>query len=658
MYVFKKYIVIFFLFFVMKIDAQNYSVKNLTIQDGLPSNIVYDIQQDKIGYLWMATEKGLVKFDGDDFTLINSLKTTTLFIDGSTIYAGLENGLFIKNKSNEYFIKSEKILSIVKHKNKIYTGTIEGIYSLENKELYPLLNNSTVNLPSVNGMISTEKGIIITSTKGLYKLHISLNKSYLNKIEKGVFTSIDKSYNSYIATESNGKIIEVKNDSILKTIETISNANSIRKIKNEVWVSSKTNGIEVYSLPSFTFKQKINKYNSLQTNTIYDVFKTDDQTTYIASSKGVYVLKNLVSKNTSDFKPVVYFENFQVNHQNADTLLAKKKFILSHLENNISISFKTVNLSYPKKIQYRYQLNDYFSPWTFNNNVQLPNLNAGSYQFKIQSKIENKKSKIKSLAFMIKTPFYQKAWFIFTVVITLLLAGYLYLDYYLKQINTRNKQKINQLKQKNQLLSLEHKALQLQMNPHFIFNVLNGIKALGNRGDINELNNTISKFSVLLRGILNNSRKDEISLKDEILLLKNYIELEQKMSSKSFCYRIVTHLNHIDPDEILIPTMLIQPFVENCIKHAFKINATGEITISFSVKHRFLECTIADNGIGIYQSQKRKGNSTHKPVAIKIAKERLFVLTKNSSFRINEILTDNKVLGTKVSFKIPLKTDY
>ncbi|MHB0755423.1 sensor histidine kinase [Polaribacter sp. M15] len=642
----------------MKIDAQNYSVKNLTIQDGLPSNIVYDIQQDKIGYLWIATEKGLVKFDGDDFTLINSLKTTTLFIDGSTIYAGLENGLFIKNKSNEYFIKSEKILSIVKHKNKIYTGTIEGIYSLENKELYPLLNNSTVNLPSVNGMISTEKGIIITSTKGLYKLHISLNKSYLNKIEKGVFTSIDKSYNSYIATESNGKIIEVKNDSILKTIETISNANSIRKIKNEVWVSSKTNGIEVYSLPSFTFKQKINKYNSLQTNTIYDVFKTDDQTTYIASSKGVYVLKNLVSKNTSDFKPVVYFENFQVNHQNADTLLAKKKFILSHLENNISISFKTVNLSYPKKIQYRYQLNDYFSPWTFNNNVQLPNLNAGSYQFKIQSKIENKKSKIKSLAFMIKTPFYQKAWFIFTVVITLLLASYLYLDYYLKQINTRNKQKINQLKQKNQLLSLEHKALQLQMNPHFIFNVLNGIKALGNRGDINELNNTISKFSVLLRGILNNSRKDEISLKDEILLLKNYIELEQKMSSKSFCYRIVTHLNHIDPDEILIPTMLLQPFVENCIKHAFKINATGEITISFSVKHRFLECTIADNGIGIYQSQKRKGNSTHKPVAIKIAKERLFVLTKNSSFRINEILTDNKVLGTKVSFKIPLKTDY
>ena len=274
------------------------------------------------------------------------------------------------------------------------------------------------------------------------------------------------------------------------------------------------------------------------------------------------------------------------------------------------------------------------------------------------TKIDNYESDIISFSFKIDAPFYKQVWFIFAVVISFLLIGYFYLEFYIKNINKKHKERLDSLKLKNRLLSLEQKSLQLQMNPHFIFNVLNGIKALGNTNKIDELNATISKFSILLRGILNNSRTEEITLQEEITLLKNYIELEQRMSSKTFTYTITSNLNNIDPDEILIPTMLLQPFVENCVQHAFQKNDLGTIQINFKVEHSFLLCTIIDNGIGIHQSKKRKLTTKHKSVALSVAKERLHILSYKSNFKIDEIIEDTKIKGTKVSFRIPLKTDY
>jgi LytS/YehU family sensor histidine kinase len=266
--------------------------------------------------------------------------------------------------------------------------------------------------------------------------------------------------------------------------------------------------------------------------------------------------------------------------------------------------------------------------WSTNNTIQFPNLNAGRYRFEVQAKIENNESDIISFSFKIDAPFYKQVWFIFAVVISFLLIGYFYLDYYIKNINKKHKERLDSLKLKNRLLSLEQKALQLQMNPHFIFNVLNGIKALGNANKVDELNATISKFSILLRGILNNSRTEEITLQEEITLLKNYIELEQRMSSKTFTYTITANLNNIDPEEILIPAMLLQPFVENCVQHAFQKNDLGTIEINFDIKHSFLQCAIIDNGIGIHQSKKRKPATKHKSVALSVAKERLQILMR------------------------------
>ncbi|WP_026777717.1 histidine kinase [Polaribacter sp. Hel_I_88] len=657
MTILKKYLLFLVLIFSAFITNAQQNIKNITVENGLPSNTIFDIQQDKTGYLLIATNKGLVKFDGDDFTQINKLKTNVIGLKEDVIYTGTENGLFIKNKSKEQFLPSKKILKIFFQNEELFLGTEEGIYHLKNNILVSVKINATVDFSIINDIIFHNNSFYIASNKGLWQIDNLQNPRNIFRIStKNIVSLLTFQENVIAATLNNGLLI-INDNLIEKEIATLENISSIKKLKNEIWVTSKTNGLEVFVLPSFSFKQKINKYNSLTTNTIYDVFKDRQNSIFIASDQGIFSIKNDV-ENQSFFKPTIYFENLQVNHQDVDSLLTAKKVNFSNSENNISITFKTVHISNPKKVNYRYTLNNEFSPWSVNNTIQFPNLNAGNYNFQVQSKIDNDESDIIRFAFRIDAPFYKKAWFIFAVVISFLIIGYFYLDFYLKNITKKHKEKLDSLKLKNRLLSLEQKALQLQMNPHFIFNVLNGIKALGNTNKVDELNATISKFSVLLRGILNNSRTEEITLQEEITLLKNYIELEQRMSSKTFTFTITSNLNNIDPDEILIPTMLLQPFVENCVQHAFQKNDLGTIQINFDVKHSFLECVIIDNGIGIHQSKKRKTVTDYKSVALNVTKERLHIVSNKSNFKIDEIIEDTKVKGTKVSFRIPLKTDY
>ena len=130
------------------------------------------------------------------------------------------------------------------------------------------------------------------------------------------------------------------------------------------------------------------------------------------------------------------------------------------------------------------------------------------------------------------------------------------------------------------------------------------------------------------------------------------------MSEKPFDFSIKTIVNTIDLEEILIPPMLIQPFVENSIKHAFHgVSENAKIEITFTIKSNQLSCLIVDNGIGFKHSQKDK-TTNHSSAALIITRERIESLSKYTSFTIQELKEDTKVLGTKVEFKIPLKTDF
>ncbi len=186
-----------------------------------------------------------------------------------------------------------------------------------------------------------------------------------------------------------------------------------------------------------------------------------------------------------------------------------------------------------------------------------------------------------------------------------------------------------------------------------------GCNRLRNPTFINFWLATINSFATLLRETLNNSRKDQIILGQEIKTIRHYITVEQLMAAKPFTFTITSNCE-LDPEEILVPPMLIQPFVENAIRHGIlKGNKAGVLQIEFNTTEHDLHCTVIDNGIGIFKSQETKIKTDHQSMALTVTKERLTSISGENALQITEIKNDDGTIGgTNITFKIPLLTDY
>ncbi|WP_420574631.1 ligand-binding sensor domain-containing protein [Kordia sp.] len=365
-------------------------------------------------------------------------------------------------------------------------------------------------------------------------------------------------------------------------------------------------------------------------------------------------------------KPQLHFEDIEVEYRSLDSINLRdwtnsdKQLQLTEDENNMAFQFRSIDLDNPEAIVYRYKFdNNNWSPWNQESKITFGGLDYGDHTFLAQSRNKDwLESDTISFQFHVIQPLYKKTWFK-NLLWTILGLIILYVIYtYIKRVKAKNRAIRERLQLENHLLSLEQKALRLQMNPHFIFNVLNGIKGMS-RNDINKMDKTINTFAVLLRETLTNSRKDSITLAQEIKTLKNYVEVERLMASKDFAYEIDLK-SDLDPEEVLIPPMLIQPFVENAIRHGIMpLQRPGELKVQFTTDTNFLYATVADNGIGIQQSTKNKPNTDHQSMALQVTKERIESLAGQNTLKIEDVSEKDAALaGTKISFKIPLETDY
>ena len=245
-------------------------------------------------------------------------------------------------------------------------------------------------------------------------------------------------------------------------------------------------------------------------------------------------------------------------------------------------------------------------------------------------------------------------------VVLFLIVGYRFLT---QRIRRKANARQQQMQMTNDFLELEQKALRLQMNPHFIFNALNSIQSLIGTGKETEARYYLAKFSRLMRQILDNSRKVSITLEEEINTLENYLLIEQFCSPSSFQYTITVDPN-LEIDFIELPPMMIQPFVENAIKHGMKGKNVGEgkIDIRFQEEDNTLICVITDNGIGRERAAEINANSKetyHESASMEVIKERLDILNKGigkGSLEIIDLKDDqNRPQGTEVRLKLPLE---
>ncbi len=335
---------------------------------------------------------------------------------------------------------------------------------------------------------------------------------------------------------------------------------------------------------------------------------------------------------------------------------------LNSKQRNIEITLD--NLDYfnlvPNKLFYAINNNDWI-PFK-GNKISFNELAYGTYEIRFKAINERGVECITKpiVNFEIATPLHKTWWFISLMGALIIGLMFLAFRYRLQQINARNKLLTEKIDLERALHSSTLSGIKSQMNPHFLFNALNTIQSYIYLNDKKTASDYLVKFSELTRLILENSNKETIFLSEELKAIKLYLELEKMRFEENFNY--VIDSDTIKPETIKIPSMLIQPYLENAIKHGLLHKEGAKLLqLKFQKINNELLIVIQDNGIGIeasksINSQRNKGHQSFANLANKKRIELLNQLNNQSIGLETETLYNSKqqVEGTKVSIRIPI----
>lgn len=342
----------------------------------------------------------------------------------------------------------------------------------------------------------------------------------------------------------------------------------------------------------------------------------------------------------------------------------KAKYLMNYYENIMEVHLKTPeNIQDIQRLVYKIEKKNLFNDSTVSwvnfkgNSFKVSNLTSGEYDVFIKYITKSGQSSPEVIFHLkVERPWWRTWWFWGASFISLFGLFYgreRFLKFWADEEQRHTKK----------IVELELRTLQLQMNPHFIFNALNSIQSYVMTHDAITANSYLSKFANLIRMFLDSSRSKYISLQEEIKMLNLYIEMESLRFEDKFDY-----VFHVDPEVnkyIEIPTMILQPFVENAINHGLRYKRVkGLLKIFFYYSNEYLICRMEDNGVGRkvakeIQSKTRKG---YKSQGLKITAERLVTYNKinesNIGFSINDLYTNlgetEDDIGTVVEVRFPL----
>lgn len=380
-------------------------------------------------------------------------------------------------------------------------------------------------------------------------------------------------------------------------------------------------------------------------------FKIIGDTIFSFSPDSKFIPFKKLNKNRK--APELIIEELIVNGEHFD-LPDEYKIELKYYQNNLQIRFTGLDYSYPNDIEYRYRIkND--QEWIYAksnlNQASFPDLNPGKYAFDIQVKSRNTGwNNSLPILLYISPPFWRTWWFVLTIIACIGL-----LIWYIIQRREKNIRAVGEMKA--QLKELESESLRAQMNPHFVFNALNSIKSFIINNKKEEAADFLTMFSELIRLVLQNSKSALIPLSEELRALELYINIENIRLNEKFSYRLSMQ-NIKETNEILIPPMTLQPFVENAIWHGFvHKKEKGTLDLTIIDKGQYLEVEIVDDGVGRSKSKLIEQQHPRKrSFGISITRQRLKMQNTLDSVEITDLLDEAKEpVGTRVLIRIPKK---
>lgn len=349
-----------------------------------------------------------------------------------------------------------------------------------------------------------------------------------------------------------------------------------------------------------------------------------------------------------------------------DSLLSDQKPIkLNYRQNFISIEFKSLQY-HQERLRYFYKLDGVDERWVNAQGLltaRYTSLSPGSYTFQVRSVNTAGifSQNMTTLHIVVEPAFWQTWWFRLLVVLFILSLVFGYFQARLYLVKREEKERANF---QQQIAQLEMKALRAQMNPHFIFNSLNSIQTFMMKNETEQALSYLSRFARLIRNVLDHSQLNTIPIGKELEMLENYLELEKLRLADQFDYKVVTGPD-VDVDYVEIPSMIIQPFLENAIWHGLLHKSNrGLLTLSFHIVDEQLRCTIEDNGIGRNAAAgiKQHNGQKHASKGLQITRDRLSLYNSrygmNASFEIEDLKNENgEPVGTRVNLWLPLIED-
>ncbi|MCJ8154868.1 histidine kinase [Chryseobacterium sp. SSA4.19] len=480
--------------------------------------------------------------------------------------------------------------------------------------------------------------LFVGSFSDLYKVNAKTKRKKI--FLKGYyFTDLKKLHDNLYAgaTNLNG-IILFDSKGIVKKITEHTGliSDQVKKItvenQNTFWAGTNS-GISRIELRGNRFTiNNFTKTDGLPSNLVAGCVMRNDSV-FIGTSKGLgrFSIKKLLVQEKSINKKVIV---------NSVKIGDKEYFGANKKLEGTSPEDVTFNVSFPDyasqgKIGYRYLVEGLNHKWQINNSskIILSSLPPGKYVLKIFGLGYNGKESFRSTdtEFEIHPLFWQTRWFRLLVAILAMVILILGMSVYFKRKRSKKLEKIYYGKK---IAELELQAIKAQINPHFIYNCLNSIKYLLFKEDYEETENYLDTFSQLIRKTLYYSEQTFMPIRDEAEYLFLYMDMEKLRQNELFDYEI--HISEQVNRNWIIPSLLIQPFVENAIKHGISglKNRKGFIKISFDHTDSTLCITIEDNGDGIrIKNESFAGNNSF---GLKLSQKR--IETFKQLFETNIIL--------------------
>ncbi len=691
----------------------------LELKDPLLYNIaVRNVLEDKNGSAWIASiDRGLIKIQQkriSSFTITDKVLNdeisqhfTTLAVINKKIFVGnnygevlIYDGVYdIKKRS----LSSEKnmdavVRKIIELKDQVYVACQTGSFMLDKKKLQIIKRfEGKDNLSSKSALLLNDSVLLLGTHAMAVKYNIAANKGVDTIIKRITAFGVNRAKEIYIG--SNDGLYRWDNDSLfyfgkkykalsyrVNTIFTTADdllwvglgSDSLLVLKNNQLVKSIALGDIIpgsvckslySSRPGIIWlgtNKGLNKIQYHFTNeqlTFYNTsFGLSDgligeqvndiaiykDTVYAATNGGISFLPAILNLPVADITTFIT----RILLQGKDTVVLKE-YTLPYDKNNISIYFSGADLTgyYPL---FEYRINEGNWLKTDKNNIEL-SLAPGRHNIQIRGlkRDGTASSQSETIAVFVKTPFWKSGIFWTVMVISLFIISFFILE-------TRNKQKrkaeVEKVITEKKLTELEMQALKAQINPHFVFNCLNSIKGFIFDRDYKQADKYLDKFSDLMRSTIDNSDASIISLQSEISYLDNYLQLEKLRFEDKFDYAIAVN-KEIDKEQVFVPAMLLQPYVENAIRHGMRFleNKKGQININVKKENNFIVCEIDDNGIGREKAAalKSKMHVEYQSKGMNISRRRAEL------YNIDQMVTDKKdatgiATGTTITVKIPV----